>query len=132
MLGIPLTVRAIPGVIERWSKARADAIRAAAETKRTSAETEKIEAETAAAALADLRKRLDESERKHENCAREVDALKRQSRADGELLEKLHSKMETDEVESRKRMERDEKLIRGLRTEIDELRRILKAGGLHA
>jgi len=134
-LGVPLTARAIPRAIDQWTKAKADAKRAQSDALRTSAETEKLEAETAAAALLDLRRRLDDCEAKHKISDQkhleqqaEINGLQQRAILDQNLLEQFQAKMEADEAARA----RDEGLIRGMKVELDELRRIVSTGGRHA
>lgn len=123
-LSAPLTARAFVRAID----ARSNAKRSEADAKKLSAEAEKIEAQTEAETLADLRQRLDSCEARHRESDKriaqqgeEIGHLRIQTDRDRELLEKFHEKML-----------RDEKIIKMMRNEIDELNRIIKSGGVHA
>lgn len=99
VVSMPLTIR-------RLTKARLDF--AAAERKQS---------ETTAEALADLRRRLDECEEKHTAAMKEIDGLRRQCASDNDLLLRLGEKSEQDEA-----------IMRGMRIELDDLRKVLQGG----
>jgi len=106
---------ALQRIVERWSKARATAVV-------LEAKTEQAEANAIHETLRDLRKRLDDCERKHDEQRErghrqdeQLAMMQRQIDADAVLIERLAAKAEADET-----------LIRGMRAELDELRRVMR------
>lgn len=130
-LAVPLTARAIPGAIDRWSKAKADLKKAEADAVVKHAEAERLEAEAAKSALDDFRKRLDDCEKKHADQLQRIEHLQRQSASDNELLERFAAQLEQNKIDleqGRVERVRDEGVMRGMRMEIDELRSIIQTG----
>ena len=141
-LAIPLTARALPKGIATVSnalaartKAKADAERTTADAKKVEADAEmtratadKIQAESAASMMKDLQERLEATEVKNEQCEKGnaqrdtmIEGMKRQLEADGELIAKFSERAVVDE-----------KRINTMHAEIQDLRRVMRSGGLNA
>lgn len=131
---LALVARAVPGWIDGWSKARiaksaadtdaavkrADAVKAEADAALTRAQADKLSAETAQHALTDFRKRLDDCETRHTLQDAEIEGLHRMRDADQLVIAKFAGELQ-----------KSEDLIRGLRSQVNELERIVQSGGVH-
>lgn len=114
---LALGIGSIPWLREqvgRWNASRAKA-------REDAAAADLIGAQTVREALADLRRRLDDCEKKHTEAATAMEHMQKQIDADTEALEAFARGIE----------ERD-KVIDGLRKEVADLRRTISTGRMGA
>lgn len=132
---LAIIARSAPGWIDSWTKSRiatkaaeadaavkvADAKKADADAALVRAQADKLSAETAQHALEDFRARLNECEKKHLEQDATIEHMKRQRDADAVLVKGLGDKAEKDEA-----------IIRGLKSRVDQLEKDIKSGGSYA